>query len=90
MYTPGSTAGLPVSVLRSFDAPGAAIVEDPELFRERVSSTSTSLLALLNIAADPMQSREHILLSTILAHAWEKGENLDPSDADPAHPAARR
>ena len=32
IYTPGSSAGLPVSVLKSFDAPPRAIVEDPDLF----------------------------------------------------------
>ena len=77
IYTPGSTAGLPVSVLGSFTAPGPAIIDDAELFRDRVSATSTSLLALLGIEADPVQSREHILLSTVLATAWKQGQSLD-------------
>src|SRR5690606_22323432 len=61
LYTPGSNAGLPVSVLRSFDAPAPALIDDAELFGERVSGTATSLLALLGIEADPLRSREHIL-----------------------------
>jgi hypothetical protein len=77
LYTPGSNAGLPVSVLRSFDAPPSALLDDPELFGERVSGTATSLLALLGIEADPLRSREHILLSTILSDAWTKGQSLD-------------
>ncbi len=77
IYTPGSSAGLPVSVLKSFAAPGVEILEDAEAFRDRVSITATSLLGLMGIAADPIQSREHILLSAIISGAWTKGEDLD-------------
>lgn len=77
VYTPGSTAGLPVSILKSFAAPGAAVVDDPELLRERVTATATALLGLLGIEADPIQSREHILLATILSNAWKQGRDLD-------------
>jgi hypothetical protein len=77
IYTPGSTAGIPVSIVGSFAAPPAALREDAELFRERVATTATSLLALVGIAADPVKSREHILLSTLFTAAWTKGQNLD-------------
>ncbi|MFB3923699.1 MAG: helicase HerA domain-containing protein [Terriglobia bacterium] len=77
VYTPGSTAGLPVSIFKSFAAPGTAIVEDPELLRERINGTATALLGLLGIQADPVQSREHILLATILGNAWKQGRDLD-------------
>jgi hypothetical protein len=77
MYTPGSNAGLPVSILKSFSAPSADVLDDAELLRERVSTTVTSLLGLLGIEADPIQSREHILLSTILDQTWRKGQDLD-------------
>ncbi len=77
VYTPGSTAGLSVSILSSFAAPPAAIREDAELLGDRISTTVTSLLALLGIDADPIQSREHILLSTIFGTAWNEGINLD-------------
>ncbi|MCZ2152653.1 MAG: hypothetical protein LC114_01940 [Bryobacterales bacterium] len=77
VYTPGSTAGVPISVLRSFDAPGAAVADDREALSELVSSTVTSLLGLLKISADPVQSREHILLSSLLTAAWREGRNLD-------------
>jgi len=77
IYTPGSNAGLPVSILKSFAAPTADVLEDAELLRERVSTTVTSLLGLLGIEADPIQSREHILLSTILDQTWKKDEDLD-------------
>ena len=77
IYTPGSSAGLPVSILKSFSAPAADVREDAELLRERISTTVTSLLGLLGIEADPIQSREHILLSTILDQTWKKEEDLD-------------
>lgn len=77
IYTPGSNAGLPVSILKSFAAPEKAILDDSELLRDRVSTTATSLLGLLKIDADPIQSREHILLSTILLEAWSSSKDLD-------------
>jgi hypothetical protein len=77
IYTPGSNAGLPVSILKSFAAPAADVLADAELLRERISTTVTSLLGLLGIEADPIQSREHILLSTILDHTWKQEEDLD-------------
>jgi hypothetical protein len=77
IYTPGSSAGVPVSILKSFAAPDAEILEDRELFQERITTTVTSLLGLLNIEADPIQSREHILLSTIIGQMWRKGQDLD-------------
>ncbi len=77
VYTPGSTAGIPVSILRSFAFPGKAVVEDGELLAERIGSTVTGLLNLMGVAADPIQSREHILLSTILDDAWKKGRDFD-------------
>ncbi|HWB86106.1 MAG TPA: hypothetical protein VG675_18325 [Bryobacteraceae bacterium] len=76
IYTPGSTAGLPVSILKSFAAPVGAIAGDSELLREHVTTTVTALLALIGIEADPVQSREHILLSTILSEAWKQGCDL--------------
>lgn len=77
IYTPGSNAGLQVSILKSFSAPPPAIVEDEELLGERVSTTVTSLLGLLGIDADPLNSREHILISTILDRSWREGAGLD-------------
>ena len=77
IYTPGSTAGLPISILKSFSAPQQAIREDSELLQESITTTVTSLLSLLGIVADPIRSREHILLSTIFAQTWQRGEDLD-------------
>jgi hypothetical protein len=77
VYTPGSTAGLPVSIVRSFAAPPGPLREDTELFRERIGTTATSLLTLLGLEADPLRSREHILLAKLLESAWSAGRDLD-------------
>jgi Helicase HerA, central domain len=77
IYTPGSRAGRPVSILESFNAPSEAEREDTERMAEAVTTTATSVLTLLGVDADPVQSREHILLSAVLNDAWCKGENLD-------------
>jgi len=66
VYTPGSNAGLPVSILKSFAAPPAAILDDSELLRDRINTTVISLLGLLGIEADPIKSREHILISSVI------------------------
>lgn len=80
IYTPGSTSGLPLSMLKSFAAPEGAVCQDAELFRDRVNAAATSLLGLLGIQADPVQSREHILLATILGSAWKEGKDLAITD----------
>ncbi len=77
VYTPGSTAGRPVSVLRSFAPPPPPVLSDTDLFQERIRSTVTSLMGLLGIDADPLASREHILLANIFEAAWADGRPLD-------------
>jgi len=77
VYTPGSNAGTPVSVLRSFAPPTADIMAEKDLLRDRIQSTVTALLALLGIEADPITSREHILLSNIIESSWAAGKALD-------------
>lgn len=76
IYTPGSNAGLPVSILSSLDAPSEAVMEDREMLADRIESTVSSMLGLMGVNADPVQSKEHILLSNIVAHFWAKGQNL--------------
>jgi hypothetical protein len=74
IYTPGSTAGVPVSVLTSLGKPAS---DEAELVRERAQTTVSSLLALAGVDAEPLKSREHILLTTILLAAWQAGESPD-------------
>jgi len=77
IYTPGSDAGLPVSILASLAAPGLSWDENLEPLREQIQGTVSALLGLVGIDADPLQSREHILLSNIFEHFWRQGEDLD-------------
>ena len=77
IYTPGSNAGLSVSILKSFTAPPETIRQDGELLGERINTTVTSLLGLVGIDADPIRSREHILISNILNQEWSAGRDLD-------------
>lgn len=76
IYTPGSSAGRPISVLRSFAAPAQAILEDSDLFNERLATTASSLLTLVGADTDPL-GREQILLTSILEHAWRKSRDVD-------------
>ena len=77
IYTPGSDAGLQVTVLKSLDAPPPAVLNSLDAMRERVSAAASGLCSLLGLDADPIRSREHILLSNILDKAWREGKNLD-------------
>ncbi|HBL30966.1 MAG TPA: ATP-binding protein, partial [Acidobacteria bacterium] len=77
IYTPGSEAGLPISILSSLGAPPAEVIGDGDLLRDRVQTLASSLLALLEIESDPMRGREHILLSNIFDLAWRAGRSLD-------------
>src|SRR6188768_102674 len=76
IYTPGSRAGRPVSILSSFSAPSAAERDDAELLAERASGTATSALVLAGVDAPP-RSREHSLVAALLTDAWRKGADLD-------------
>ncbi len=77
VYTPGSRSGRPINALGSFAPPSAATAADRDLLRERVQSTATAMLALAGIDADPVTSREHILIANILIAAWSQGKGLD-------------
>ncbi|HVN39168.1 MAG TPA: DUF87 domain-containing protein [Myxococcota bacterium] len=77
VWTPGSRAGRPISVLRSFAAPLPALREDDEALRERAQGAISGLLALVGVEADPLRSREHILLTTLLCGAWREGRDMD-------------
>lgn len=77
IYTPGSNAGVPLNVLRSFSAPPEAVMDDADLVRDRITSAASGLLALLDVDADPVRSREHILLSNLLSHHWRAGKDVD-------------
>ena len=78
IYTPGSSAGRQVRVLESFDPPADGADADAQ--RDQIMGSVSSLLALIGIDPDPVNSKEHILLSNLLAHAWNAGESLQLGD----------
>jgi hypothetical protein len=81
VYTPGSDAGVPVSILASLSAPKIPWESNKELIRERISSTATALLGLVGLDdVDPVRSREHILLANIFENAWGRGQDLTLSE----------
>jgi len=81
IYTPGSSSGIPVNILSSFQAPELDWESNSEILRERISSTITALLGLIGISGiDPLRSREHILLSNLLETAWMNKQNLTLTD----------
>jgi hypothetical protein len=80
IYTPGSNAGLPLTVLKSFAAPPPSTRDNADALRERLMAASSGLLALLNSNDDPLHSREHILVQNLLGEAWRAGRDLTLPD----------
>jgi hypothetical protein len=77
IYTPGADNGLPLSVLQSLAPPPPDMLDDSGALSERIGSVVSGLLTLLGRDADPLQSREHILLSNLLENAWRAGRSVD-------------
>lgn len=75
IYTPGSRAGVPVNIVGALTAPAEGA--DPEIVADEIEGYVTGLLGLVGIAGDPLASREHILLSNLIDHAWGEGRNID-------------
>ncbi len=88
VYTPGSSAGTPLNVLQSLDAPSVPFDSAEEDLRDEIGGIVAGLLGLLRIDADPLQSREAILLSNLIEQGWREGkgfglETLIAAVADP-------
>ena len=77
VYTPGSTAGVPLNLIGSLRAPALSWETEAEALRDEIEGTVSSLLGLVGITADPLASREHVLLSNLIEHAWRAGRDLD-------------
>ena len=77
LYTPGSSTGRPLSIVKSFSAPAPEIMNDAELLADRVATAATSVLTLAGVNAEPLRSREHVLISTLFTEAWRDGRDLD-------------
>src|SRR5882672_1340840 len=88
VYTPGSRAGVPLGMLQSLEAPAGSFDAQEEDLRDEIAGIVAGLLGLVGIEADPLRSREAILLGTLIEMAWRKGQGLSletliPAVADP-------
>ena len=77
IFTPGSDSGVPVDILHAVESPDVEWEGNEEQLRARIAGAVSALLAMVGVEADPVQSREHILLSHLVEHAWRGGERFD-------------
>jgi hypothetical protein len=88
IFTPGSSAGVPLNVLQSLDAPSVPFDSAEEDLRDEIQSIVSGLLTLLKIESDPLQSPPAVFLASLIEHAWRAGkgfslESLIGQIADP-------
>jgi hypothetical protein len=75
IYTPGSSAGVPLDLVGSLKVP--ASTDDIELLRDEVEGFASGLLGLVGVEADPLASPEHILIANLVERSWMAGKDLD-------------
>ncbi len=75
IYTPGSQSGVALNIVGSLQAPPD--LSDAEVVGDEIEGYVTGLLGLVDIDADPLSSREHILLSNLINHSWQSGKDID-------------
>ena len=80
IFTPGSNSGEPLSILSLLSAPPEATREDIEVMSDLVQGAASGLLGLLGQEADPLNSREHILIANILMKLWQEGKDVTLAD----------
>ena len=76
IYTPGSSAGVAINIMSSLETPPAEVMQDSDTFASYLKSTTTSLLSLIGINADPLDSKEYILLAQVITKSWLASEDL--------------
>ena len=80
IYTPGSSAGVPLNVIGSMAPPVRGVDIDDVGFAEstqdEIEGLVSSLLGLIGVKSDPLSGREHILLANIVDHYWSRGTEL--------------
>lgn len=80
VYTPGSDAGLPISILASLKVPRLDWNTQTETIRERIDGTVTALYALAGMSVEPVKDPEHVLMSNIFEWNWRNGRDLTLED----------
>jgi uncharacterized protein DUF87 len=84
IYTPGSRAGVPLGMLQSLEAPKGSFDAQEEDLRDEIAGIVAGLLGLVGIEADPLRSREAILLGTLIETAWRQGKGMSLEALIPA------
>ncbi len=77
ILTPGSSAGIPLNVIGDLSPPDISWEEEGETVRDEIEGLVSGILVMADLDADPLTSREHILLSNLVEHAWKNGQSLD-------------
>lgn len=80
IYTPGSDAGLPISIVASLRAPRVDWNVQAEEVRERVNGIVTAIFALAGMNFEPVKDAEHVLVSNIFEWNWRQGRDLTLHD----------
>jgi len=76
VFTPGSSAGVPLNVLQSLDAPAVPFDSAAEDLRDEIQSLVSGLLGLVHVDADPLQSPPAVFLATLIEKSWRAGKGL--------------
>ena len=77
IYTPGSRAGVPINVVGGLRPPDLSWDDDAEAMRDEIQGFTSGVRCRGYIEADPISSREHILIANLVEHAWRSGAALD-------------
>jgi len=76
IYTPGSQTGIPINLMSSLEVPDTKILKSSDNLTSYLKSSVMGLLSLIGIDADPLDSKEYILLSQIIYQSWMDGRSL--------------
>ncbi len=76
VYTPGSSAGVPLNVLQSLEAPEGSFEAVEEDLRDEIQSIVSGLLTLVKVEADPLQSPPAVFLASLIEHGWRAGRGF--------------
>jgi len=80
VFTPGSAMGMKISIVEGFKKPDGDFEADEEGMVDKIRSSVSALLAMLDVDADPLQSKPHILISSIIEHYWRLGRSVAIED----------
>ncbi len=83
IYTPGSNAGIPLNVVGNLEVPELSWKSDAETMRDEIQGFVAGSLRLMDIDANPISSREHILLSNLVEHSQRNGKVVDDRFCSP-------